>query len=222
MAGVIYFILGALYKDLINLTIGETPITICVGDIFDMEGFKVIDCDTHFDTRIDDIVISKTSLHGQLVLEHGNKEEIKAVVENEAKKLGLTANDEGLYDFPLGTVIRYDSSVDNNTYLMLAMTELSDTYKAHTNMVSYEIMLMKMWDEISRVYAGNDVVLPILGTGITRFDDGAAHGRAGLLKCMLCTLNSCGIDYNSKLKIVIYGNADDVPLYEYKDLIRDK
>ena len=32
--------------------------------------------------------------------------------DSQAKRLGLHKNDEGLYDFPLGTIIRYDSSVD--------------------------------------------------------------------------------------------------------------
>ena len=73
---------------------------------------------------MDDVVISKKSLHGKLVLEHGNADEIKKVVEKEAQRQHLSPNNEGLYDFPLGTVIRYDSTKDGNTYLMLAMTEL--------------------------------------------------------------------------------------------------
>lgn len=213
----IYFAIGRIFRDSVNLTIRQTQVVISCGDIFEASGWKIIGCDTHFDTRVDDIVISKKSLHGQLVLNHGKKDEIEAVVENEAKRLGLQKKNDGLYEFPLGTVIRYDSSVDNQTYLMLAMTELNIQHEAHTNMAKFELMLMKMWTEIDRVYASNDIVLPVLGTGISRFDDGPKD-REALLRCMLCTLNSSGVSLKSKVDIIIYGDVKDIPMYEYKNM----
>lgn len=212
-----YFAIGRIFRDSVSLTIRQTLVSISCGDIFEASGWKIIGCDTHFDTRVDDIVISKKSLHGQLVLEHGKKEEIEAVVENEAKRLGLQRKNDGLYDSPLGTVIRYDSSVDNQTYLMLAMTELNMQHEAHTNMAKFELMLMKMWTEIDRVYASNDIALPVLGTGISRFDDGPKD-REALLRCMLCTLNSSGVSLKSKVGVIIYGNVKDIPMYEYKNM----
>ncbi len=213
----IYLIIGKIFENSVSLTVDQTPIIIYCGDIFKSNGWKVIGCDTHFDTRIDDIVISKKSLHGQLVLNHGKKEEIEAAVHAEAKRLGLQKNRNGLYDFPLGTIIRYDSSVDNQTYLMLAMTELNEHFEAHTNMAKFELMLMKMWSEVDRVYASNNVIFPVLGTGISRFDDGP-KSKDALLRCMLCTLNSSGIRLNSEVNVVIYGDAKNIPFYEYKDM----
>lgn len=215
---IIYALIGRWFKESINLIVCTTPVSISCGDIFEASGWKVIGCDTHFDTRVDDVVISKSSLHGKLVLEHGNVDEIKAAVNTEASRLDLQENEEGLYDFPLGSVVKYVSSRDNETYLMVALTELNDDYEAHTNMAKYEQMLMKMWREIDRVYASHDLVLPVLGSGISRFDDGPKDSQS-LLKCMLCTLNSSGVSLNSKVEIVLYGNADDIALYEYKDLV---
>ena len=100
---------------------------------------------------------------------------------------------------------------------MLAMTELNENYEAHTNMAKFEQMLMKMWREIDRVYASHDIVLPLLGSGISRFDDGPKENES-LLGCMLCTLNSSGVTLHSKVSILIYGNVDDIPLYEFKDI----
>ena len=214
---VAYIVIGVIFRNSVNLIVRQTPISISCGNIFEVDGWKVIGCDTHFDTRVDDVVISKKSLHGQLVLDHGKKEEIETVVKAEAKRLGLQKNRDGLYDFPLGTIIRYDSSVDNQTYLLLAMMNLNAQYEAHTNMAEFELMLMKMWKEIDRVYARYDVVLPLLGTGISRFDDGPKDKEA-LLRCMLCTLNSSGVSLNSKVKIVLYGDAKGIPLYEYKNM----
>lgn len=217
ICAIVYFIIGRIFKKSVNLNICQTSVSITCGDIFKSPGWRVIGCDTHFDTRVDDIVISKKSLHGQLVIEHGNKEEIEAAVEVEAKRLGLQKMSNGLYEFPLGTVVRYDSSVDNQTYLMLAMNELNAQYVAHTNMAKFELMLMKMWKEIDRVYASNNIVLPVLGSGITRFDDGPKDAES-LLRCMLCTLNSSGLRLNSEVKVVIFGEVKDIPLYEYKDM----
>lgn len=212
-----YKIVGRIFSSSIKLTIRKTPVSVSCGDIFQASGLRVVGCDTHFDTRVDDIVISKKSLHGQLVTEHGNKDEIIMAVEAEAKRLGLQKNSDGLYDFPLGTIVRYNSNVDDHTYLMLAMTELNTDYEAHTNMAKFEQMLMKMWKEIGRVYASQEVALPVLGTGISRFDDGPKE-RDALLRCMLCTLNSSGVSLNAEVSILIYGKAEDIPLYEYKDM----
>ncbi len=51
---VAYYIIGTIFKDSVNLVIRKTPISITCGDIFDEDGLKVISCDTHFDTRVDD------------------------------------------------------------------------------------------------------------------------------------------------------------------------
>lgn len=218
LAWLFYLFVGNMFKDSVGLSVAKTPVEISCGDIFKTPGYKVIGCDTHFDTRVDDVVISKNSLHGKLLLEHANVDDVKIKIEESAKKLGLIKNKDGLYDFPLGTIVKYDSRIDNQTYLMLALTELNKNYESHTNMAKYELMLMKMWKEIDRVYASNDVVLPILGAGISRFDDGPKD-KNDLLRCMLCTFNSSGTSLNSKIKIVLYRSADDFPLYEYKDIL---
>lgn len=208
------------YKSSVSLKIHSMPVVIAVGDLFQAAGYKVIGCDTHFDTRVDDVVISKTSLHGQLILEHGDMDDIKAAVEKTAQELDLQKNEEGLYDFPLGTIVSYESNKDKQTYLMVAMTEIrrvNGHYKAYSSMQNYESMLHKMWEEIDGVYAGNDIVLPLLGGGITRFEAGSKE-RNALLKCMLCTLYSSGIVFNAKITILLFGNVEDIPLYDYKEL----
>lgn len=108
----------------------------------------------------------------------------------------------------------------NDTYLMVAMTALDENWEAHTTMAQYEYTLMEMWKEISMVYARNDIVLPLMGSGITRFDDDQ-NEPASLLRCMLCTLNTSKIHLNSKISIVIYNDGKTkLPLYEYKELFK--
>ncbi len=71
-----YITLGRIFNNSVKLTIRQTSVSVDCGNIFEAQGLRVIGCDTHFNTVVDDIVISKKSLHGQLVLEHGSKDEI--------------------------------------------------------------------------------------------------------------------------------------------------
>ena len=222
IALVTYSIISHIYKNSVKIEIRSMSVEISTGDIFTTPGFKVIGCDTHFDTRVDDRIVSKTSLHGQLILNHGNKDEIKKVVEEKAIAIGLEKNSDGLYEFPLGTIIRYDSSVDGQTYLMLALTEMKKTngqYKAITSMAKYEETLHTLWEQIDNVYVYNDIVLPLLGTGAPKFE-GGGKSKESLLRCILCTLNSSGVELTSKIRVVIYENTKDIPLFEFKNLFK--
>ena len=214
----IYLLLGEIFSDSVHLCINGTSVHISYGDIFEFSGWKVIGCDSHFDTRVDDRVISKNSLHGKMMLEHGTVSGICRAIDDEALRLKLSKNEDGLYDFPLGSIICYRNSC-GETYLMLAMTELDDEFRAFTDMATFESMLMKMWIEIDRVYAGNQIVMPLLGTGISRFKDGFKKPET-LLRCLLCTLNVSGVNLNSNVCIVIYDRSKKFPFYEYKHMFK--
>lgn len=218
---IIYFIKGRKYKDSVTLQIGKNTVNIITGDIFNIPGWRVIAVDTSFSTKVNDVIISKNSLHGQLVLNHGDANSINDTVKKTAEEIGLKPDENGSYRFKLGTMIPYESSKEKEQiYLMAAMTELNETYEAHTSMVQFEHTLMRMWKEISRIYAGNDIVLPLLGSGITRFDDNQDDPRE-LLRCMLCTLNTSKVHLKSKITVAIYNDdKTQLPLYEYKELFK--
>jgi len=222
---------GMKYKKRIQLKIGKNEVTIKPGNIFTQDGWRVIAVDTHFSTVVDDVIISKSSLHGQLVLDHGDIESIKDTVRIEADKRKIPQEEDGRYTFPLGTAIPYDGN--DGTYIMVALTDLDSDNEAHTKMPQYESTLMTIWKEINSVYAKHDLVLPILGAGITRFDDGQ-DDPSNLLRCMLCTLNTSRIHFKSSISIIVYDGEEkssknterrektknSLPLYEYKDLFK--
>lgn len=214
-----YLIIGKLFQDSISFSVRKTQITLKCGDIFNEKALRVIGCDTSFSTQIDDIRISRSSLHGKLVSHHGDKNEIDDLVSQEAQRLGLERGQNGLYSFPLGSIIKYESSVDGQTYLLLAMTKLDSQNKARTSMVDYEMMLMKMWQEIDRIYAGNNIALPLLGSGITRIEDGNTDDT-NLLKCMLCTLKASAVTLNTNVDIVIYKEPKDIPFFEFRNMFQ--
>ncbi len=211
----LYCFLGVTFKQFISITINQTIVYIKYGDLFKESGLKVIGCDTHFSTRADDVIIARKSLQGQLVTEHGQEEEISAAVVSEAKRLKLKKNSKGVYDFPLGTVIRYNSKRDGQTYLLLAMAELDSQSTVHTNIRQFVDTLIIMWQAIDRVYACNDIILPVLGSGILRFDDGPKDKRI-LLKCLVDAFYISRVKLNSKVSIIIHDADMDIPLYEFK------
>ncbi len=215
----IYIIKHVRYRNSISLCISRNHVDVEYGNIFEKEGWRVIAVDTTFSTEVDDVVISKSSLHGQLVLNHGDSDSIKEVVKKEAVRRGIKSKN-GVYTFKPGTAIPYDGN--DGHYIMVALNELNKDHEAHTKLSQYESTLMEMWRELNRVYAGNKLILPILGSGITRFDDGQDES-VKLLRCMLCTLNTSKIHFKSNISIIKYsggGKKEKIPLYEYRSLFK--
>lgn len=218
IAGIIWLYKGYKYKESISLKIGKNKVVIKTGDLFQENAWRVIPVDTHFDTVVDNKVISEDSLHGQLVLQHGDPDSINAIVKKEADKRGKKSDSRGKYTFDLGKAIPYDGH--DGHYIMIALTSLNSENEARTSMAQYETTLMTMWREINRVYSGNKIALPLLGSGITRFDDNQDDTEK-LLRCMLCTLNTSNVHFKSEITVVIYQGNDlnlRLPLYEFKDI----
>lgn len=55
----LFTLIGVIYKKRISLDLNQTHIEVVTGDIFQIDGWKVIGCDTCFRTQVDDVVISK-------------------------------------------------------------------------------------------------------------------------------------------------------------------
>ena len=104
-------------------------------------------------------------------------------------------------EYPLGRIIQY------NQFLMLAFTHFDAENKAYINISEYDQVLLRMWSEIRRVYAGKEVVLPLLGSGITTIDGAPCKNYTELLKCMLCTLKRSNFEPTLGIKIILTKDA---------------
>ena len=162
-------------------------------------------------------MILKSSLHGQLVLKNENHKLIKNAVLDYANGNGAVKNSCGEYDFPLGTVIPV--KIKDEDYRLLALSKLNKNYESHTDSVEYMCMLMNMWKNLYKNYAMKDIVIPVLGAGITRFDSGKDE-PIELIRCILHALAYSDIHFKSKIKIVIYDAADYKPcdIYSLKHI----
>ncbi|WP_051650777.1 macro domain-containing protein [Lachnoclostridium phytofermentans] len=189
-------------KDNVTLKIRGINVTVRQGDIFKEKGWKVIGVDDNFSTSEDDMIISHSSLHGQLI------KQLKQNGEIEAFKTAISKDSR---DISLGCVKTY------NDYILLALTRLNSDNEAHTDNTKYESTLRKMWQEIGRIYSGKPIYLPILGDGIIRFD-GVSEKPSPfeLLRCMLCTLKTSNIQLKAPITIVIYDRINEINFYNLK------
>lgn len=196
-------------KDGVHLAINGMDVDIVVDDLFGTEGVKVIPFDEYFDIKVDDKVISKNSLNGIFIEKYADRNALKQAVEEKQPSLLKTYKARnGRICHPLGTVKEYDG------FALLAFTHMDEMNRAHLHRGQYEECLLNMWDELDRMYAGRRVVLPLLGSGITRFDSGKPS-EDDLLRCMLCTLRASKHHFKEGVVVVLTKKtAERMRLYE--------
>lgn len=201
----------------ITIKIRRTSLTIRDGNIFECEGWKVIGFNEFYDTTVDDQIIARQSLNGQFLTYHvDDRDELKKILDHEDKASSLKCYKKqhaGIERtcYPLGYIKIYKS------FMLLAFTHFNEHNEAHISNSGYEQCLRNMWKEISRTYANKPIFLPLLGGGITRFDDEAGKSYFSLLKCMICTLKTSSIHINQPINIVLTKEImDNVNLYDLK------
>lgn len=209
-------------KDHMTRKVNRIDVTICQGDIFEAKGWKVIGFNDYFDTTDDDKVISHNSLHGKLLKRFRDNGEIERFQKslNDDNRSPLSTKKEIVADrgtrYPLGCVKTYKDTQDSE-WIILAFSGFNDQDEAHTDRASYENCLREMWREIGRVYSGRPIFLPLLGDGITRFDGVTTKPDPNeLLRCMICTLRSGGVQINAPITIFIYDKLNEINLYDLK------
>lgn len=202
-------------KSGITLTIRGIKVTVKQGDIFRAEGWKIIPFNEYFDTKVDNIIIAKSSLNGKYIesLSDDDKSELNlAIAADDRSPLQRYHSQDGArIRYELGTIKTF------RDVMMLALTHFNDQHEAHTNRAEYEHTLRTMWKEIGRVYAGMPITIPLIGAGLTRLDDMAIKPNAELLKCIICTLRTSTITFNAPITILLTADAlKTINLYELK------
>lgn len=101
--------------------------------------------------------------------------------------------------------------------MLLAFSHFDDNNQATLTHNQYESCLRTMWGEVSRTYANRPISLPLLGGGITRFENPAIKNETQLLKCILCTLRTSSATINQPITICLTESAiRNIDLYEIK------
>jgi len=196
----------------ISLKIRGIQVNIQQGDIFNVRGWKVIPFNEFFDITVDDKIIAHNTLNGIFIDKYVEKlgdlqNTIASEIDNPKLKRYTRS---GRFVYPLGRIITYKD------FMLLAFTHFENN-EARLTQKDYEDCLRVMWTEICRTYANKPVFIPLLGSGITRFDGTPHKSFFDLLKCMLCTLRTSGANINQPITILLTEETiQDINIYEMK------
>lgn len=197
----------------IKLKFHNTSIIIKYGDLFKSNDWKVIPCNEFFDTQVDDVIIAHNSLNGQYIDKYVKDiNDLQETIRRAPRVHNIAQRERGgKVCHQLGRIITYDK------YMLLAFAHFDENNQATLTHNHYEACLRTMWDEISRTYANLPVSIPLLGGGITRFENPSIKNDEQLLKCILCTLRLSNAVINQPITIYLTKSAlKKINLYELK------
>lgn len=204
----------------VSLNINETVIDIEIGDIFNETGIKVIPFNEYFDAIIDDVIISKNSLNGIFIdkminKENINLEELNKKIENELlnKKISVNHNRKKgkKIKYKLGTLYEYKD------YFLTAMTKFDNDNRAKISQKEFLEFLLEFWENIDIKYNNRKIIVPLLGSGITRFERNINPQE--LLSQIIWIFKLSQISLKFGLKIIIHeGQKEQINLYEIKEI----
>ncbi|WP_419393431.1 macro domain-containing protein [Cytobacillus praedii] len=221
----IYFILWvrANLLDERKLTINNSTVTIKVGDVFEESGLKVIAFNEYFDTQVDNKIISEATLNGIYLKnmiqdvkvldqqieqdEHLNSDGIK-VGYNETRSRGKKAK------YRLGTIFQHGE------YLLTAFSKFDNKNRAYLQMNDYINFLLNFWNEVDIVYNGRSIVIPLLGSGLTRFKKYEMITDQELLELLIWSfkISKIKFTYPSTVSIIIHeSKKDKINFYKIKE-----
>lgn len=210
----------------ITLKLNGGPVDITFGDMFgEEECWKAVAFNEYFDTQVDDVVISKQSLHGKFINRYfnGRVQELDAIIDSDRHLHSRIAGIEPDRDPGKKIKYRLGSVCAAGEFMLTALSHFDDEYRAYTNMHDYVSFLLNFWQEVDRVYSGKTVVIPLFGAGITRFRGAESDmiSDQKLLEMILWSFRASRIKFahGSRLKIMLsVRKRDKINLHALKAL----
>ncbi|MFR6551928.1 MAG: macro domain-containing protein [Paraclostridium sordellii] len=222
----------------IKLKINGCNIEIIKGDIFenrlDYNGkkpLKVFSFNEYFDTYMDenDTIIAANTLNGRFINEilKGQVKDLDKKIKNDINlcknKLEINENRKlgKKQKYRLGSMIKY-----NKDYLLTAFSYFDEQNEAHMTLESYINFLMQFWLNVNSLYAQRSIELPIIGSGITRFNnDGNNVSSQELLEHIIWTFKISRLKFASDtvIRIVVWENSTDIiNLYRIREMYKNE
>lgn len=203
-------------SDDVTLNINNSSVRIKVGDIFEKGGWgdelplKVIAFNEYFDTQVDDKIIANRTLNGRYVNEQiSNVEEFDSKLELELTEKRIGFNDirkEGKKKkYELGTIFQ------DGDFLLTAFSKFDSNNRAYLYMNDYINFLINFWNEVDIIYGGRTVVVPLLGSGMTRFKEYDMVSEQELLELLIWSFKVSRIKFKhpAHVCIVIHKSSKD-------------
>lgn len=193
------------------------------GDIFDSgEVLKpeerrniVIPVNRCFDTIVDNQLISERTVHGaafKRLYESGeySEETLNQAIQNILR--GMAYEEVPVREkprgntkrFPVGTVAALPVGEDT-CYLLWALSTFDSNLKAHTSMQEYTLALQKLVEACNAESEGFPVVIPLVGTGLSR----TKKDQHDILSYLVSIFKVNRAEINSNIHIVVREDLKD-------------
>lgn len=194
----------ACRQDEREIKIGNTKIHLKFGDLFNESGNKVISCNEYFDSIVDEKLISSKTLHGKVMLEYINDisdfdmqldNDINCknkIIERDCKRYSGKMN-----KYELGTCFKYKD------FIFVAFTKFDEQNRAYLNLPDYMYCLSNFWNELNRIYNAENIIIPLLGSGITRLPDSSAITKQEQLEMLVNSLKYSNLSFSHDITITI-------------------
>lgn len=223
-----------------RVSINYNEITLKTDNIFNekyVNSIKIIPFNEFFDTEISDHIISGHSLNGIFIHEmlyqcvYKDINDLDNHIENETKNktiCKLLSSDERRdlggkrSKYELGSLCYL-----KDNYCLLAFTRFDKNNNAYLTNKDYIYSLLNMWDNLNKSYNQRDIVIPLLGGGITRFresNSGNAISNQELLKMILTTLKWSNKKFNCTITILIPKTNNEfkqINLFDIQETYKD-
>lgn len=176
-------------------------IEVAYGDIFKQKNCrKVIPFDECFSTHVgnEPADIKESSICGQYLKIYPNMD-MKALI----SRSGITPERSKSKYMHQDRYLSGKLIQGNDNYLLMAFAHLQSDGIGYISYDDYIDCLFNLWKEIDNRYSQSDVCIPVLGSGLTRFN-GPSLTQQELLDIIIATykLSSHKIKKPSKLRII--------------------
>lgn len=177
-----------------SLTIQMRPqlkVTIKEGDVLEEKGIIVIPVNNFFDTIVDDVIISKKSIHGQFVLqylaENPDINQLNQLITDKLKKRyhrskTIYRSRGNTSSWNLGSCV--DIEWKDNTYVLFAFTNFDKNNHAGISSAQVPNVLSKLMMHLSEIATDRPVFMPLFGTGLSRLGKSYKRTLLFLLDCI--------------------------------------
>ena len=143
-------------------------IVVEYGDIFDKQDCKkVISFDECYTTHVGDMPsdIKASSICGQFLAKYQDEDFEQIIRSSGLEPTGKRSGYQKKECYKSGSLVPY------NEYLLLAFTKLDKDGLGRMSREDFLQCLETLWKELDKYHADQSVVIPILGSGVTRFKD---------------------------------------------------
>jgi len=200
-------------------------VEVRIGDIFKIRGQKAIGTNTTFDTELSNGIISTASIQGQFTNTYYpqnipalDAEIERGLIGEQFQQIQKMAGKTQSY--PLGTTVKIKQG--SETFYLFAMASLNEFNVAETTPDEVIISLSQLWKFISTKGEKEDIVIPLVGTGLGRITTNRKQLLARIAQSFIKA--SEARIFCNKLTIVIYhGDVKrfGINLFEVRDLLNN-